>query len=733
MHSTIFHPKSNMAPLQQANGASRATNSVELKDAKKTASNANVQPDLTDANMTVFNDNPQPITVTVSNNTKMGDEFPSPSTISAGSAAARKITASNWPGQSSFNFHFATGDTMNIELGTGVYSTKSNPETFANGKSAALLAPGPPLTTDVDFHFYLFNGPGVLPPLINSFIQANLPAILGWINTNPITIDVHDSTPSLSFQITSVTAVPQTLQCVYASTLPMSTSTGSWYLNAVFRVGQATMQGNETIEGQTGDFTLGVTDAMIWVNMQVDPTLKTMPQVLQLQMSLGNYTLSGTIVKIIAALLPEVAALLPIGATAYRVAGAINNQLNANILSGINGVLKGLGTTLSSLGGSGTNLAHALRLARHLLATPRLPMARISPAPNDANLSTWMSGAQIQAKTLGQLKIPGTHDSATYQLSSTLSQVSYSDIQLLWYLNAGVAPTTGTNPITVPPTQSKPDYIGQPLYDWVMGVAVNSISRTQDLTISQQLQAGIRHFDFRVYFDTRDSTFYTQHALQGPSFLDILTQFKNFLGTDAGSGELIFANISHTNIADHPEQIPNFANLVKLTIPAQNLYYQPTPSNQKQFDFQTLATATVGSITNGVPKIMFINGDSAKFTFADTITNTTGYSGVPWGGELYTVQQVSDREGPALAAAHDPLWGVSWVLGADTPTIVQNILVALTGVPQWALQSIATAANAALPGFFQQYGTNFNLLEVDWLEYGASPSIPQLIINMNSS
>ena len=152
--------------------------SVKPTGTNTTVIDDNAQLELTDANMTVFNDNPQQITVTVSNSTKMGDDFPSPSNIPAGGNAAHRISASWVPGQSSFNFHFGSGDVMTIDLGTGVYSTKNTPETFADGKSAAILAPGPPLTTDVDYHFWLFNGPGVLPPLINSFLQANLPQYL---------------------------------------------------------------------------------------------------------------------------------------------------------------------------------------------------------------------------------------------------------------------------------------------------------------------------------------------------------------------------------------------------------------------------------------------------------------------------------------------------------------------------------------------------------------------------
>src|SRR5437763_1090116 len=42
--------------------------------------------------------------------------------------------------------------------------------------------------------------------------------------------------------------------------------------------------------------------------------------------------------------------------------------------------------------------------------------------------SFWMCDSKIQSKLMKDLKIPGTHDSATYALTTDLSPIKYADI-----------------------------------------------------------------------------------------------------------------------------------------------------------------------------------------------------------------------------------------------------------------------------------------------------------------
>lgn len=677
---------------------------------------------LTDANMTVANDWPNPITSVVDNNYDMGTTFPSPVTIGAGQTISHEVEASTWSlSQSYFDVEFGAAGTIHTLIGTGHFSTSATPAFLPSGQGGAVLAPGTPFSTATDFAFWFFHGPGKAQDWFNSFIQANLPAIINYIASHPITIPVNDS---VSITISNLQMNPGSLTCGYAAAIPPSDPSSTIRaFNAILNVGQGTIVGSASIKGHTGDLNLSVSNNSIWVQFQVDLSGQQKPQVTKLQTSLDDYTLSGTIIDVLKSAFPLVAKLFAYGlATPYHLAGFLDNNANQTIIDAINSAIGNLfKMPLHSAPGD------TLKSIIPLHGLPKL--SRRAPGTDQ---STWMSNAQIQARTLAQLKLPGTHDSATYDLSTVLSQITYPDIEFLWNLSAQAAPVNGKWPVVFPPTSTQPLYLGQDLYNFVLGQAVNSISRSQGFNITQQLAAGIRWFDLRVYYDNRDNTFYTQHALRGPAVRDLLSQIQAFLTANSSSGELIFLQVGHTNFDKYPEQIPNFINLIKAIIPGNNIYYPPGAS-AKPFDFQSLANTTVGSMTNGSPKVMFLNDDN--ISYPDTVTNSTGYASRGFSGERYTVDELIAQEGDALKTHTEPLWSLGWALGADNTAIAANIFTLLTGVESWALQTLATEANRALSGFVNQNGgasARFNVVSVDWLQYGSTPSVPDFIIGLNA-
>ncbi|KAF7529473.1 hypothetical protein G7054_g9829 [Neopestalotiopsis clavispora] len=699
--------------------------------------------------MTVFNDCPQHITVIVDNNDNMSEEFPNPSNIASGANASACVDASTWPGQSSFDISFYSGDKMHILLGPSpVYATVTIPPYLPNGKGGAVLAPGLPSATGGDYNFWFFNGPGILTPLINSFLQANLPAMVDHISSNSIDIKISETN---ELTIRGLQLDPASVQCTYAGILPKSGGGSNlWNLNVVSRVGEAYLVGTETIGEHTGVFNLAITDMVVYIQAHIDLTFQTKPHITALQCSLGHYHLSGTIIQLLEASFPLIAKLFSIGATPFRVAGFINTIFNTSVIGVINSLFSELIQVPDPKTKYASSLIHSLRFGSSVLAYPRRKVVRVSRPPLGTDLSIWMSTPQIQARKMGWLKLPGTHSSATYGLTPILSQIVYPHVQFLWNLSGHASPIRGKWPIRIPPERSSPLYIGLAGYNHVLGRAVNAISRTQGRNVLEQLQSGIRHFDFRVYYDTRDGHFYTQHILRGPLFSDVLAQIRFFINAHPGSGELIFAAISHTNFGHHPAQAPRFAELVASYIAPENLYYEPDSCGQPCFDFQILAEATVGDITQGAPKVMFMNLDWRVYAFSSdnddddenqqVITNTDGYAGAPIrpGDEPRTVDDLSAQQGLGLRCHHPdsaPLWSVDWVLTPDLPTVVQTVLVQLTGVQKWALQDMAAQANAALAGFLNQHGgadARFNVVSVDWLEYGAEQSVSELVIGMNN-
>ena len=101
----------------------------------------------------------------------------------------------------------------------------------------------------------------------------------------------------------------------------------------------------------------------------------------------------------------------------------------------------------------------------------------------------------------------------------------------------------------------------------------------------------------------------------------------------------------------------------------------------------------------------------------------------------YTVDELVANQGPRLQSHVEKLWGVGWVLGVDTPTIVSYILNQLSDVDtgKMALQDAASNANSALQGFLNEYGKNFHLLTADWFDYPEQQNVASLIVGMNYS
>lgn len=681
--------------------------------------------ELTDANMTISNDWPEAITVTVEKNHHMKHEFPSPVNLDSGASMAHHVEANEVPVQSSFDVTFHNGDTMKVKIGTGIFVTEATPPYFDDGTVGAVLAPGKPLSTGVDYKFLFFDGPGVLPPLINSAIQANLSAIIASINANGITVDIVDG---ISITLSQLQLDPVSVLCTYAGTLP-SAQPNMWTANVVLRVGNASFVGSSTIFGQIGNIKLDITNLNLYTQVLFDSTNSAKPKVTALQCSLDKFTLKGTILDVLVATFPAIALLIAAGLTPYRVAGFINNDINQNIIDAINSAIGNASSAFASFFDNMSAFSSASSQSR---LSPRASPKHPSHPRVTGDLSTWMSAPEIQAKTLGQIKLPGTHDSATYGLSSTLSQISYPDIQILWNLSPQTAPVDGTWPVTFPPTATSPLYLGPALYAFVMNM-VNSTACTQDLSILQQLQFGIRSLDLRVYYDTRDGNFYTQHALRGPLFSDVLSQMQAFAQANPTAGELIFATISHTNLGDFPEQIPVLTKLINSYIPPENLLYLPG-----QWDFDTLAPRSLSSLTAGSPKVCFINGDLPNLIYPDTINNTQGYPGPPFDGEKTTLKDLEGQQGHGIECHNQELWAVNWTLGADNQALVGGVLQALTGEQVWVLQGVAEVANSGLESFLSQYGGaggRFNLVDVDWLEYseGEGSQVVPLVVGMNYS
>lgn len=134
-----------------------------------------------------------------------------------------------------------------------------------------------------------------------------------------------------------------------------------------------------------------------------------------------------------------------------------------------------------------------------LAATPCIALVPTSDANDSSFLENWMQNLMPVLKTskLSDLCLPGTHDTMTYDLSTTVSDDA-NDLppQVSWWLH------------------ELKDFAG-------MAAFVRQLSKTQGLNITEQLNAGIRFIDFRVVYtsppnesSTAQHDWYCLHLVQ---------------------------------------------------------------------------------------------------------------------------------------------------------------------------------------------------------------------------
>jgi hypothetical protein len=151
------------------------------------------------------------------------------------------------------------------------------------------------------------------------------------------------------------------------------------------------------------------------------------------------------------------------------------------------------------------------------------------------NSSNWMSTPSIRAKKLHEVVMPGSHDSAAYKLSHK------------W------TPKAATQ-----------------LGDLPMGIAtsmdvIKKWTITQDLTIEQQLEHGIRLLDFRIsYVDNWFSKdgFALTHTFGCCSYEEGLNQVKSFLKKHPT--EVVIITAEH-DYAHRKGMVPHEDDIIELT------------------------------------------------------------------------------------------------------------------------------------------------------------------------
>ncbi|KAK6542742.1 hypothetical protein TWF694_006683 [Orbilia ellipsospora] len=700
----------------------------------------------TSADVYIFNDWPTGMTFTSSNSEYMSTEPPATLVLSPYSVSNKyTIDANGWiPLQSKFQITLNPGTPSNINVDIGVLPFKTDYAPDINNpasQAGVMLAPFNILGKGSDFSFFFFSGPGILGPLLNSALDANIGAFIANIRKTPLKFSV-----SSDVDITINDIVNPDIKCSYASIVPGSTD-GLITVNAIVDI-TVELQTTARFKKLTQNANVQFTGLSVLVTAQVDlgglitsgSTAASNIGVTftRFQTSLDSLTVDGDILTDIVAFLYPV--LAPFLKLPYKLMSVINTSQNGPILTGLNNLVQSLGVkqvvtskrwinarSLSSIWEKiksvfdppPTLQATGTPAPPPPIATPVPPAPTNTPAPTEA---PWMSTLAIQGMKLSDLYIPGTHDSQAYAFQHILSLIQYPDIAFLWTFDYTLpAPSDGS----FDPISGRPIHLGPVLGDYVMNSIIH-VSRAQSRDLTTQLNGGIRHFDLRVYYDPSDDTFYSQHGLRAvPKLVDLLTQVQNFIASNPTAQELIVLDISHTNF-NQDFELDNGTTITSDQVHAkfqstigqlqQWIYMPPNARGTPNFDFQTLQNATLGSITQGGNKVLILTPD---FALPDLSVNTDGWIVAP-----------SDKP-PA------GFYELSTAAALTPGDIVGNVLKGLSGRLEPDLLGVkAQEANAQIESTLRSLegktGTRVQLVSVDWWEFGANgKSAADIIIGLN--
>ncbi|KAF3903547.1 hypothetical protein AA313_de0201926 [Arthrobotrys entomopaga] len=702
----------------------------------------------TSADVYIFNDWPTPMTFTSSNSEYMSTQPPATVALGPYSASSKyTIDANGWvPLQSKFQvtLNAATSSNIGVDIGVLPFKTDYTPDTNNPvSQAGVMLAPFNILGKGSDFSFFFFSGPGILGPLLNSGLDANLDALIASIRQTPQKFSV-----SSDVDVTINDIVNPSVKCSYASLVPGSTD-GLLTVNAILdtsmelhttaRFKKVTQKANVKFTGLSVLVTAQV-DLSGLINSGSTATSNIGVTFTRFQTSLDDLSLDGDILTDIVAFLYPV--LSPFLKLPYKLMSVINTSQNGAILIGLNSLVQSLGVkqvitskrwisirSLSSIWHKITSVFDP-KPPPQPTGTPTLPPSTATlAAATPTNLPVaptempWMSTPTIQGMKLSDLYIPGTHDSQAYAFEHILSLVKYADIAFLWDFDYTLpAPSDGSfNPIS-----GRPIHLGPVLGDYVMNSIIH-VSRAQSRDLTTQLNGGIRHFDLRVYYDPSDDTFHSQHGLRAvPKLVDLLEQVQNFITSNPTAQELIILDISHTNF-DQDFKLDNGTTVTSTQIYAkfqstiaqlqQWIYMPPNARGTPDFDFQMLKDTTLSSITQGANKVLILTPD---FALPDLSVNTDGWAIAPSG-----------------QATSGGLYELSTAAALSAGDIVGNVLKGLSGKLEPDLLGVkAQQANAQLEqtvrGLEGKTGTKVQLVSVDWWEFGANQkSAADIVIGLN--
>lgn len=153
---------------------------------------------------------------------------------------------------------------------------------------------------------------------------------------------------------------------------------------------------------------------------------------------------------------------------------------------------------------------------------------------NSIRTQSWMGdlAESIKDKPLCQVGLPGTHDSGTFMFDQELGASPDSDLTMTIQDKLDGAGGRGLL-----------GSIGSVINDTILGTVFTSLCKTQDKSIKEQLEGGIRYLDLRVVRHEENGNFYTCHGVFCVDMKTVIDDINEFLNEN--EKEIVLLDFNH--------------------------------------------------------------------------------------------------------------------------------------------------------------------------------------------
>jgi len=316
--------------------------------------------------------------------------------------------------------------------------------------------------------------------------------------------------------------------------------------------------------------------------------------------------------------------------------------------------------------------------------------------PSSPFISNWMTELYpvIKDLTLLDLSLPGTHDTLTYDLSTTVSEGGMDDALLLAELLHNY-------------TSIVPDGIE----DFIRRQA-----QTHDLTITEQLDAGIRFIDFRMMLEYSDAElpWLSLHMVQSQQLaLEYFTEIREWMDSRPGEVVVLFVSKHGSACKTGEDQYPN------VTISQKQEMWSNMLSIFEglvvDFSMTKLNETDIGTMLDRNHRVVFYMADYAEMTGSsryaldqcNDVDNGSQNPGVfdldaaiPWQQNMYAAAMERKEDD----FKDQKFYKVSLATGGSTTQIVSAAI----------LQFVQSSDKHDLEQVIQQCAADFNIPGLTW-------------------